>query len=59
MLEEKPEEGVDITLDTYPHLPGSTTLVALLASWATAGGPDATLKRLRDLGRSQRSRKMC
>jgi N-acyl-D-amino-acid deacylase len=48
MLEEKLDEGVDITLDTYPYLPGSTTLVALLPSWATAGGPNATLKRLRD-----------
>ena len=29
----------DITLDTYPYLPGATTLSALLPSWATAGGP--------------------
>lgn len=41
-------EGVDITLDTYPYLPGSTTLAALLPSWAATGGPDATLARLRD-----------
>ncbi|MFD7032177.1 amidohydrolase family protein [Streptomyces sp. NPDC059917] len=39
-------EGVDLTLDSYPYLPGSTTLSALLPSWATEGGPDATLARL-------------
>jgi N-acyl-D-amino-acid deacylase len=35
-----------VTLDSYPYLPGSTTLAALLPSWAAAGGPDATLARL-------------
>ena len=38
--------GLDITLDTYPYLPGSTTLAALLPSWASAGGPGAILDRL-------------
>ncbi|MGH3414036.1 MAG: N-acyl-D-amino-acid deacylase family protein [Marmoricola sp.] len=42
--------GVDITLDTYPYLPGATTLSALLPGWAAAGGPDALLHRLRDPG---------
>ncbi|MER5637196.1 D-aminoacylase [Kitasatospora sp. NPDC002227] len=41
-------DGVDLTLDSYPYLPGSTTLAALLPSWATAGGPAGTLARLRD-----------
>ncbi|AUG77012.1 N-acyl-D-amino acid deacylase [Kitasatospora sp. MMS16-BH015] len=41
-------DGVDLTLDSYPYLPGSTTLAALLPSWATAGGPAETLARLRD-----------
>ncbi len=40
--------GADISLDTYPYLPGSTTLAALLPGWASAGGPDATLRRLHD-----------
>ncbi|OAA52982.1 D-aminoacylase [Cordyceps fumosorosea ARSEF 2679] len=40
--------GVDVTLDTYPYLPGCTTLAALLPSWASAGGPDETLRRLGD-----------
>ncbi|RBO89574.1 N-acyl-D-amino-acid deacylase family protein [Nocardia puris] len=41
-------DGCDITLDTYPYLPGSTTLSALLPSWAMSGGPDAALARLDD-----------
>jgi len=41
-------EGIDVTLDSYPYLPGSTTLAAVLPSWAQAGGPDAVLARLRD-----------
>lgn len=41
-------QGCDITLDTYPYLPGSTTLSALLPSWAMSGGPDAALARLDD-----------
>jgi N-acyl-D-aspartate/D-glutamate deacylase len=38
--------GADITLDTYPYLPGCTTLSALLPSWASSGGPKETLARL-------------
>ncbi|MFJ5229909.1 amidohydrolase family protein [Kitasatospora sp. NPDC088391] len=41
-------DGIDLTLDSYPYLPGSTTLAALLPSWATEGGPEATLDRLTD-----------
>ncbi|WP_069166604.1 N-acyl-D-amino-acid deacylase family protein [Nocardia altamirensis] len=41
-------DGCDITLDTYPYLPGATTLSALLPSWAMSGGPDAALARLDD-----------
>ncbi|WP_330232272.1 D-aminoacylase [Nocardia sp. NBC_00508] len=41
-------EGCDVTLDTYPYLPGATTLSALLPSWAMSGGPDAALARLDD-----------
>ncbi len=40
--------GDDITLDSYPYLPGCTTLVALLPGWALEGGPRATLERLAD-----------
>ncbi|WP_372967903.1 family 20 glycosylhydrolase [Microbacterium sp.] len=31
-------DGVDVTLDTYPYLPGATTLAALLPSRLAAGG---------------------
>lgn len=40
--------GADITLDTYPYLPGATTLSAVLPSWALSGGTDALFSRLRD-----------
>ena len=49
--------GADITLDTYPYLPGATTLSALLPSWASAGSNQDTLARLADpqlLARIQR-----
>jgi N-acyl-D-amino-acid deacylase len=49
-------EGLDVSLDTYPYLPGSTTLAALLPSWAATGGPDATLARLADPGALARIR---
>ncbi|PBC76552.1 N-acyl-D-amino-acid deacylase [Streptomyces sp. TLI_235] len=49
-------EGLDITLDSYPYLPGSTTLAALLPGWAAAGGPDATLARLGDPDTRERIR---
>jgi N-acyl-D-amino-acid deacylase len=40
--------GVDVTLDTYPYLAGATYLHALLPGWVHAGGPQATIARLRD-----------
>lgn len=41
-------DGVDLTIDTYPYLAGSTTLSALLPSWSAVGGPEATISRLTD-----------
>lgn len=41
-------DGVDITLDSYPYLPGATTLSALLPSWVATGGPAATVRALHD-----------
>lgn len=41
-------DGVDITLDTYPYLPGATTLAAVLPSWSSSGGIEATLDRLQN-----------
>jgi len=47
LVDEANAAGVDVTLDSYPYLPGSTTLAALLPSWTATGGPDAVLERLR------------
>lgn len=46
LIDEALDAGVDITLDTYPYLPGATTLSAILPSWASSGGTEATLARL-------------
>jgi N-acyl-D-amino-acid deacylase len=48
LLDEALAAGADISLDTYPYTPGSTTLAALLPSWASEGGPDAVPARLAD-----------
>ncbi|MFE1801425.1 amidohydrolase family protein [Streptomyces sp. NPDC059517] len=50
LLDEALAGGADISLDTYPYTPGCTTLVAMLPSWASEGGPEAILARLRDEG---------
>ncbi len=36
MIDEALADGVEISLDTYPYLPGSTTLASTLPSWAAA-----------------------
>ncbi|WP_086751166.1 N-acyl-D-amino-acid deacylase family protein, partial [Streptomyces scabiei] len=56
LLDDALAAGADITLDTYPYTPGCTTLVALLPSWAGAGGPEAVLARLRDDDTAERVR---
>ncbi|MBP2370954.1 N-acyl-D-amino-acid deacylase family protein [Pseudonocardia parietis] len=48
MLDAAIERGTDVTLDTYPYLPGATTLSAILPSWSQSGGHEATCARLRD-----------
>jgi N-acyl-D-amino-acid deacylase len=48
LIDDALASGADVTLDSYPYLPGSTTLAALLPSWAHEGGPDATLALLDD-----------
>jgi N-acyl-D-amino-acid deacylase len=46
-IEKAERAGIDITLDTYPYLAGSTYLHALLPSWAQAGGVDQMAQRLK------------
>ncbi|PQZ98670.1 N-acyl-D-amino-acid deacylase [Arthrobacter sp. MYb211] len=48
LIDQALSEGADISLDTYPYLPGSTTLSAVLPSWSSAGSVDDTLARLAD-----------
>ncbi|MFF4351610.1 amidohydrolase family protein [Streptomyces sp. NPDC001530] len=56
LLDKALAQGVDISLDTYPYTPGCTTLVAMLPSWASEGGPKAILARLRDDATAERIR---
>jgi N-acyl-D-amino-acid deacylase len=48
LLDEAIADGCDISLDTYPYLPGSTTLAALLPGWTSAHGPEAIPALLAD-----------
>ncbi|SFQ67864.1 N-acyl-D-amino-acid deacylase [Amycolatopsis arida] len=56
LLDDAIAEGRDISLDSYPYLPGATYLSALLPSWAAEGGLDATLARLSDPDTRERIR---
>ncbi|MFJ6390577.1 amidohydrolase family protein [Streptomyces sp. NPDC091972] len=56
LLDEALASGADISLDTYPYTPGCTTLVAMLPSWASEGGPEEILRRLADDEVSERIR---
>ncbi len=56
LLDAALEGGADISLDTYPYTPGCTTLVAMLPSWASVGGPEAITERLRDDAAAERIR---
>ncbi|MGP4005532.1 N-acyl-D-amino-acid deacylase family protein [Streptomyces sp. 4N124] len=56
LLDDALAAGADISLDTYPYTPGCTTLVAMLPSWASEGGPEAILKRLADDETAERIR---
>ncbi|MFJ9864425.1 amidohydrolase family protein [Streptomyces sp. NPDC101165] len=56
LLDEALDSGADITLDSYPYTPGSTTLAALLPSWAGEGGPESVLARLADPATAARIR---
>ncbi|MEV0635338.1 D-aminoacylase [Streptomyces sp. NPDC050619] len=56
LLDDALTAGADISLDTYPYTPGSTTLAALLPSWASEGGPEEILKRLTEPETAERIR---
>lgn len=56
LLDDALDAGADISLDTYPYTPGCTTLVAMLPSWASEGGPEPVLTRLADDATAERIR---
>ncbi len=47
-IHEARRQGLDVTLDAYPYLAGSTFLAGLLPSWVHAGGEAQLRKRLSD-----------
>ena len=40
------QDGIDVSLDSYPYLAGATYLASLLPSWVHAEGVDAAVARL-------------
>lgn len=54
MIEAARSRGVDVMCDSYPYIAGSTLLQAMLPTWAVAGGPEATLRRLSEPETHQR-----
>ena len=56
MLDAARADGVEVTLDTYPYLAGSTYLHAFLPGWAMEGGAAGTVARLRDPALRERLR---
>ena len=54
LVDQALDQDVDVTLDSYPYVPASTTLSALLPSWAFSGGTEALLHRLADPPTRQR-----
>jgi N-acyl-D-amino-acid deacylase len=56
MIDGARDDGIEVTLDTYPYLAGATYLHAFLPSWMHVGGSDATIDRLRDPALRERLR---
>ena len=48
LLERTREAGLDVTADQYPYIAGSTTLQAVLPTWAQERGVDDVVSRLSD-----------
>ena len=46
-IEHARAAGVEVTMDSYPYLAGSTSLHSFLPSWMHVGGTEACLARLR------------
>ena len=50
MIDAARSEGLDVTMDTYPYLAGSTSLHTYAPGWVQDGGPDAAIARFRGGG---------
>ena len=48
LVEDARAEGLDITANMYTYIAGGTSLSAVFPPWASDGGNDALLERLRD-----------
>jgi N-acyl-D-amino-acid deacylase len=48
LIDRARAEGQDVLADQYPYTAGSTTLAAILPTWALQGGVDALRRRLAD-----------
>jgi N-acyl-D-amino-acid deacylase len=55
-IDQARAEGIEVTLDSYPYLAGSTYLHAFLPGWMHAGGTDATMTRLQSPDNQERLR---
>lgn len=57
LLDKAREEGIQVSLDQYPYVAGSTMLGIILPPWAHDGGTDELIKRLSDLALRERMKK--
>lgn len=48
LMEKARKRGLEVNCDVYPYTAGSTTVTALLPTWALEGGIDKMLERLKD-----------
>jgi N-acyl-D-amino-acid deacylase len=48
LIDKARAEGVDVSVDMYPYLAGSTNLMFLLPEWAHEGGLEGLTRRLKD-----------
>jgi len=48
LIDNAHADGLDVSMDMYPYIAGSTGLISMLPEWAQEGGKEAILKRLSD-----------
>ena len=55
-IDQARAEGIEVTMDSYPYLAGSTYLHAFLPGWMHEGGTEAVITRLRSPDNQERLR---